>query len=38
MPGSRLRSEIDMRRGDKAGLPGEVLPGVALFDASTGTG
>ena len=37
MPGSRLRSDIDMRRGESAGLPGEELPSGARPEVRIGT-
>jgi hypothetical protein len=39
MPGSRLRSEIDMRLGDNAALTGEAEPEASGFDdCRTGIG
>jgi hypothetical protein len=32
MPGSRLRSEMDMRRGERAGREGERLPSAWAWD------
>lgn len=38
IPGSRFRSVIDMRLGDRAGLLGDMLPGGAWDEDRTGTG
>lgn len=39
MPGSRLRSEIDIRLGDNAALTGDVEPESSAFDdCKTGIG